>query len=445
MFDEQACTQCGICLHKCPFMELPLTEAKEEIVRAIAGSPSQRLLESCASCLACTELCPQGNDPYDLILSLLEKRYRATGMPRKGGVLLPYLQPNLWSYVQARLPADEKQLLTDWESPCEADEILFPGCNTSLLPFITQTKLLDGMKIHGSQKLCCGTYYYQMGFMDATKEIAERLQTHFKKMGLQRMVTFCAGCNYMFGRFHPEKLGVDHGFEVVHLLEVLRERIDSGKIKITNSLSGTAAVHDPCFFRPYNDKFYDLARDLLSMLGLTPVEMRHNRKTSLCCGLGCGCTTFEVERMAKVAHRRVEEGLATRADIFVTFCTGCTHMLSTAKRLWPDSQPLHYFLELLQKATGEQPVARERERADDFITATALYKCASYMGRFHGRMWLEPIAANPNQFPQWKDRIALLKPLEPLIAAKFLRPVLLTFFKGVIGAKGMFSKAQKVE
>jgi len=190
MFDEQACTQCGICLHKCPFMELPLTEAKEEIVRAIAGSPSQRLLESCASCLACTELCPQGNDPYDLILSLLEKRYRATGMPRKGGVLLPYLQPNLWSYVQARLPADEKQLLTDWESPCEADEILFPGCNTSLLPFITQTKLLDGMKIHGSQKLCCGTYYYQMGFMDATKEIAERLQTHFKKMGLQRMVTF---------------------------------------------------------------------------------------------------------------------------------------------------------------------------------------------------------------------------------------------------------------
>ena len=445
MFDKKACTRCGICLHKCPFMELPLTEAKEEIVRAIYSSPSQRLLESCASCLACTELCPQGNDPYDLILSLLEKRYRETGLPKKGGVLLPYLQPNLWSYVQARLPADEKKLLDEWESPCQADEILFPGCNTALLPFITQTKLLDGMKIHGSQKLCCGTYYYQMGLMDATKEIAMRLQSHFRKMGLKRMVTFCAGCNYMFSRFHPEKLGVDHGFEVVHLLEVLRERIDSGKIKITNSLSGTAAVHDPCFFRPYGDKFYDLARDLLSMLGLTPVEMRHNRKTSLCCGLGCGCTTFEVERMAEVAHRRVEEGLATRADIFVTFCTGCTHMLSTAKRLWPDSQPLRYFPELLQRATGEQPVAREQERADDFITATALYKCASYMGRFRGRMWLEPIAANSNQFPQWKDRIALLKPLEPLIAARFLSPVLLKFFKGVIGAKGMFSKAQKVE
>jgi Fe-S oxidoreductase len=426
-------------------MELPLIEAKEEIVRAIYGSPSPRLLESCASCLACTELCPQGNDPYDLILSLLEKRYRAAGLPKKGGVLLPYLQPNLWSYVQARLPADEKQLLSDWESPCEVDEILFPGCNTALLPFITQTKLLDGMKIHGSQKLCCGTYYYQMGLMDTTKEIAVRLQSHFKKIGLQRMVTFCAGCHYMFSRFHPEKLGVDHGFEVVHLLEVLREKIDSGRIKITNSLSGTAAIHDPCFFRPYGDKFYNLARDLLSMLGLTPVEMRHNRKTSLCCGIGCGCTTFDVERMAKVAHRRVEEGLATRADIFVTFCTGCTHMLSTAKRLWPDSQPLRYFLELLQTATGEQPVAKERERADDFITATSLYKCASYMGRFRGRMWLEPIAANPNQFPQWKDRIALLKPLEPLIAAKFLRPVLLKFFKGVIMAKGMFSAAQKVE
>ena len=111
MFDEQACTRCGICLHKCPFMELPLKEAKEEIVRAIYSSPSQRLLESCASCLACTELCPQGNDPYDLILSLLEKRYRATGLPKKGGVLLPYQQPNLWSYVQACIPADEKQQL----------------------------------------------------------------------------------------------------------------------------------------------------------------------------------------------------------------------------------------------------------------------------------------------------------------------------------------------
>jgi Fe-S oxidoreductase len=426
-------------------MELPLTEAKEEIVRAIYGSPSPRLLESCASCLACTELCPRGNDPYDLILSLLEKRYRATGLPTKGGVLLPYQQPNLWSYVQARLPADEKQLLSEWESPCQADEILFPGCNTALMPFIAQTSLFEDMKIHGSQKLCCGTYYYQMGLMDTTKEIAVRLKSHFKKMGLKRMVTFCAGCNYMFSRLHPEKFGVEHGFEVVHLLEVLRERIDSGRIKITNSLSGTAAVHDPCFFRPYGDKFYNLARDLLSMLGLTPVEMRHNRKTSLCCGIGCGCTTFDVERMAAVAHRRVGEGLETKADIFVTFCTGCTHMLSTAKRLWPDSQPLHYFLELLQTATGEQPVAREQGRSDDFITATAQYKCASYMGRFRGHMWLEPIAANPNQFPQWKDRIALLKPLEPLIAAKFLRPVLLKFFKGVIMAKGMFSKARKVE
>jgi Fe-S oxidoreductase len=426
-------------------MELPLNEAKQEIVRAIYGSPSQRLLESCASCLACTELCPQGNDPYDLILDLLEQRYRTAGLPRKGGVLLPYLQPNLWDYVQARFPADEKQLLDDWEAPCRADEILFPGCNTSLMPFITQTKLLDGMKIHGSQKLCCGIYYYQMGLMDATREIAGRLQSHFKEMGLRRMVTICAGCHYMFSRFHPEKLGVGHGFEVVHLLEVLRERIDSGRIKITNRLSGTAAIHDPCFFRPYGDQFYNLARDLVSMLGLTPVEMRHNRKTSLCCGIGCGCTTFEVERMAAVAHRRVGEGLETKADILVTFCTGCTHMLSTAKRLWTDSQPLHYFLELLQEATGEQSAAREQERADDFITATALYKGASYLGRYRGRMWLEPIGTNPRQFPRWKDRTALLKPLEPLIAAKLLRPVLHRFFKGVIGTKEIFSAARKME
>jgi Fe-S oxidoreductase len=441
MFNEQECTRCGICFHKCPFMELPLDEAKQEIVRAIYGAPSERLLQSCASCLACTEICPRGNDPYDLIVHLLEKRYRASGVPARAGVFLPYLQPNLWSSIQARLPADEKRLLREWEADCQADEILFPGCNTALLPFVTQTHLLDGMTIHGSQKLCCGIYYYQMGLLDSTREIGLRLQGHFRKMGLKRMVTFCSGCHYMFSRLHPEKLGIEHGFEVVHLLEVLRERIDAGRIRITNPLSGTAVIHDPCFFRPYGDKFYALARDLVSMLGLTPVEMRHNRKTSLCCGIGCGCTTFEFERMATVAHRRLNEGLDTKADALVTFCTGCTHMLTAAKRLWPDTQPLHYFLDLLRKATGEEPAARGQDRADDFITAAALVKSASYLGRFRGRMWLEPISGNMKQFPQWEDRTALVKAFEPLIASKLLRPALIRFFRGVIRARGFFSEA----
>ncbi len=445
MFNGEECTRCGVCLHKCPLMELPIAEAKKEIVRAIYGAPSPRLLDSCASCLACTAACPHGNDPYDLILQLLERRYKEKGLPVAAEVLLPYSEPNLWSLVQQALPPDEKQQLEEWEAPCQADEILFPGCNTAFMPFIAQTSLLDGLKIHGSQKLCCGTYYYQMGLSDATREIGERLQAYFKRMGLQRMVTFCSGCHYMFSDCHPNRLGIEHDFEVVSLLEVLLERIDSGQIQITNQLSGTATIHDPCFFRPYGDKFYTLARELVSRLGLTPLEMRHSKQTSLCCGLGTGCTTFAPERMAEIAHRRVEEGLATRADILVTFCTGCTHMLSTAKRVWSDGQPLHYYLELLQAAAGEQPLARERQRADDFIAATALYKSGCYIGRYRGRMWLEPITKNAWKFPEGKDRLALLQPLKPLLEAKPVKPALHAFFKGVVKANSALSAAEKVE
>ena len=74
-FNEQDCTRCGECFHKCPVLELPLDLAKKEITSIIENGASKKVLNKCVGCMSCNQYCPNDCNPYALIINKWHDKY----------------------------------------------------------------------------------------------------------------------------------------------------------------------------------------------------------------------------------------------------------------------------------------------------------------------------------------------------------------------------------
>ncbi len=146
-FSRDRCTRCGRCFEECPVMHLPPEKAKQEMARLLNGETTTDVLRRCTSCHSCNIICPEGANPMRLILDTWHERYLKEGMPARALYFTPHNRPNFRTYALDRLPDDEKALLKKWDddSPCE--EILYPGCNVITAPYLTMSRIFDGLEI----------------------------------------------------------------------------------------------------------------------------------------------------------------------------------------------------------------------------------------------------------------------------------------------------------
>jgi len=97
-------------------------------------------------------------------------------------------------------------------------------------------------------------------------------------------------------------------------------RTQHSELKIT--------FHDPCYLGRANGE-YDAPRKVLSALGLKLTEMKRSKSFALCCGAGGGQMFKEAEKGDKeVFIERIEDVIATGADIVATACPFCMVMLT---------------------------------------------------------------------------------------------------------------------
>ena len=69
---------------------------------------------------------------------------------------------------------------------------------------------------------------------------------------------------------------------------------------------------------------YDAPREVLKKTpGLTLVEMRDNRQSSLCCGGGGGRIWADTPKGERFADLRLEQAKEVGADVLVTSCPYC--------------------------------------------------------------------------------------------------------------------------
>jgi Fe-S oxidoreductase len=363
-FDD--CKECGECLQACPVMKLPAAEAVAEIRRLKRSEAESRVLKKCTSCFACNFICPNGCNPAQLILQRWHEIYRDKGLPMRARYYDPNHDLNFRTYVLERLPEDEKALVRSWQrmDPCE--EIFYPGCNVITVPYLTRTRMLDGMNIRGSLDMCCGETYYRMGLFDELKQVGKRLQKYFAALGVRRMIIPCTAGRNMFTNVLPS-FGIHFDFTVTHLLELLWQKVESGELRFTRPFNRTVTIQESCYAKMFGPEYAALPRKLLAAAGATVIEEELHGNSALCCGIAGGFSPHSGYHPVDITLstiRSLRQAQKTRARAVVTYCAGCLQMLSVGKIAYPlAGLPVYHLLEVLQTAIGETPARLNGKRA----------------------------------------------------------------------------------
>lgn len=382
-FNAEKCTQCGECFHQCPVMQLPLKVAKDEIGRLLNGDDTKHVLQKCTSCFACNFICSEGCNPTQMILDIWHEKSVSQGLPIRAMYYTPDSALNFRTYVLNRLPDDEKALVKSWDdrSPCQ--EIFYPGCNWITVPYITRTKLLEGVNIRGSLNLCCGETYYRTGQYDMVEKAAKRLEAWHKQLGFKRMLIPCTAGRNMFTNVLP-KFGVKLDFEVQHLLPWLLEKVEKGEIQITNPLNMTVTLQESCYGKFFGEEYLDIPRKLLQMIGARVVEEALSRQKALCCGIGGGFSYYSAYNpwdITLATIRTLRLAQKTRAQALAVYCAGCLQMLTVGQIVYPNRMPVYHIFELLQMAVGEEPARLHKARARTMFKGVVIHQFPKVISR----------------------------------------------------------------
>ena len=252
----------------------------------------------------------------------------------------------------------------------------YPGCTLR-----TKAKDLDAYARASAKALgfeleeveewqCCGGVY-PLG----TDEIASKLSSvrtlNAAKEKGQDLVTLCSACHHVVKRVNDDMKNVEDirtrannymqfeepyagETEVLHFLEVLRDRVgfDKLKEKVVNPLKGKkiGAYYGCLLLRPGKVLGFDnpenptIIEDFIRAIGATPVVYPYRNE---CCG---GYISLKEKEMAKgMCDKIVDSASGFGAEMLITACPLCMYNLNKSAE---EKLPVVYFTELLAEALG---------------------------------------------------------------------------------------------
>ena len=250
----------------------------------------------------------------------------------------------------------------------------YPGCTLKnkakdLDAYARASALALGFELEEIEEWqCCGGVY-PLG----TDEIASKLSSvrtlNAAKEKGQDLVTLCSACHHVVKRVNDDMRNVEDirtrannymqleepyagETEVLHFLEVLRDRVgfDKLKEKVVNPLKGKkiGAYYGCLLLRPGKVLGFDnpenptIIEDFIKALGATPVVYPYRNE---CCG---GYISLkDGEKAQSMCEKIMESAKGFGAEMLITACPLCLYNLNKCGEL-----PVVYFTELLAEALG---------------------------------------------------------------------------------------------
>ncbi|TFG30239.1 MAG: (Fe-S)-binding protein [Promethearchaeota archaeon] len=350
MFNENTCQQCGTCLEQCPFLQLPKDQAKEEISLMIKTRNSRKILKNCAGCSYCDTICPTNSNP-----SALRKDIRLKHIRSKGISSLAFItqdMPNNLMSISLEVNTEEKKRdIEKYSNPMNNEAMFYLGCGIPyIFPDLAKTKLLGDLPLLGGMKNCCGGYVYNFFGEEEAKIKGNELLDKIKNLGIKKLISFCPDCEKMIQGVYPSIL---EGFNIESqtIVDYLIEKYHKGELNFRNKVNQRITFQDPCPWRKLDKKIYDGPREFLEIIGAEVVEMKHNRKKSLCCGAPVAVSNRPLGK--KIAKMKISEAKDVGAEAIAFICTGC--LFGLAKYASIKNIESYYITELAQMAIGEKP------------------------------------------------------------------------------------------
>jgi len=430
------CDVCGECFHNCPVLQLPIEEAKKEVQRLINREESKYALSSCNTCLTCNLYCPQQANPYNLVLENWNDLYKKRGAPPLYRFICPTEEPNIWQLLNLFLSDKEQRWIYKWVNytPKPDDNILLIGNYTHLFPFIIGgSKLLDYFKpISRVDQWEGGAYLYQGGYLDVVQKIAQRTKNDFDGWGVQKVTAILDAVEYIFSEAHPKEFGVKHDQEFHNFHQWLMDKINSGEIKLEKQLDLSVTVHDNCYSKALGGKYWDPPREILKKCGCNLIEMKHNKKDSLCCGFGAGASWVKNMAMPfdiiSEGTKKFKEAEDTGAKALVSYCGGCIYLLWATRELLGSDIDIYHIIEVVRMAMGEKINYPEDHirRAWDVI---AIITYQLLLSTFQNNFFIKRITYDKERSTFKPKRHLILKMIRYLFNIKLVRKFYAKFFQ----------------
>ncbi len=252
----------------------------------------------------------------------------------------------------------------------------YPGCTLR-----TKAKKLDDYARASAKALgfeleeldewqCCGGVYPLSSDEIGSKLSSVRALNDAKVKG-QELVTLCSACHHVIKRVNDDMrsvedirtrannyLKLDEPYlgetEVLHFLEVLRDKVgfDEIKKKVVNPLTGRkiGAYYGCLLLRPSDILAFDnpenptVIEELIRALGAEPVVYPYRNE---CCGGYISLKDNELSK--KMCNTVMDSAKGFEAEMLVTACPLCQYNLT---KNTADGVPVIYFTEILAEALG---------------------------------------------------------------------------------------------
>ncbi|BAP56758.1 hypothetical protein THII_2461 [Thioploca ingrica] len=389
-----SCVRCGICAEAClfftetgdpkytPIYKLePLRKVWEQeytllgkfkalfglaqkLTDAELAEWKELIYNGCTLCGRCSMVCPVGNDLVYMIRRAREgmvaaghapeglinasKRAVTTGSPM--GIKLPALQAQI-KHVEKdtglKIPVDEVGV--EYMVLLSSMEIInFPEYLEAIAKIMQQAGKTWTIASAAFEATNSGI---QIGAADIARELVSRVVTAAEKLQVKTVISPECGHAYTAIRWEgPNLIGRPFTFKVQHILEVLDEFRQQGKLKTSGFDSNRLTFHDPCQL-VRRGGVVEQPRHLLKMIASNFVEMSDHGKMNWCCGGGGGHSAIEEahELRTQVFQRKKTQLEELKVEKLVTACANCRIVMEEGFEAYEMPMPIVGLTEMLAK------------------------------------------------------------------------------------------------
>jgi glycolate oxidase iron-sulfur subunit len=412
------CVHCGLCISACPTYQIFKTEmdsprGRLHIARAIADGRigfvpgAVKHLDLCLDCRACFSECPASvKYPYVIEAVKVEMaRSGAFGIWRRlisffidRAISSPQILSSAVRILKAMRAlhifsiADRMKLWRPW-NPFAMMELMIPedatpspgifgsfrpndpgkpalrvgffkGCVMESVYSHVNISTIELLVRAGCEvvvpedQVCCGAPSLHLGFPERAEEMARRNLAAFEDIGVDLIVTNCAGCGAMMKDYGETFGGRFHGFsrKVRDICELLAELLPSGGVM--GELQGGPRVtyHDPCHLA-HAQGIREQPRALIRAVeGVDFVEMSSSDR---CCGGAGAYGILHPSVSLELLSRKIEDIEDTGASYIVTANPGCMMQMEMGIRIRNiEGKKVLHIVEFLKMAQGGRKEVR---------------------------------------------------------------------------------------
>ena len=298
--------------------------------------------DSCTLCGRCSMVCPVGNDITYMIRKeregmsvagyapegMKEATRRALEIGSPMGVTLKTLEATLKGVERntgLTIPVDKEgaEYMTLFSS---MEVVNFPEYIESIARIFAATGVSWTISSQAFEATNSGI---QIGDSKAAGELVGRIVAAAETLGVQTVISPECGHAFTALRWEGANLiGRPLPFKVIHILELLRDLREAGRLRLEGRTDTRLTFHDPCQI-VRRGGVVEPPRTLLREVASQFVEMGDHGVMNWCCGGGGGVSANErAEPLRLQAFQRKKRQLEeSGAELLVTACANCRIIL----------------------------------------------------------------------------------------------------------------------